>query len=90
MRLTTVFPLLLVTGCVGVTTTLKQPLDGLTPDKGVVVFSTGASEVSYMSVIGLKLVSVAPDGRARTHSTDIMMNRGDLPPIIGRFMMRAQ
>jgi hypothetical protein len=68
--------LLLATGCTSVTTSLRQPLPPLPPGKGIVVFSTGASEASYMSVIALRLQTLRADGSAPTSGTDVMMNRG--------------
>jgi hypothetical protein len=68
--------LLLAAGCTSVTTSLRQPLPELLPGKGIVVFSTGASEASYMSVIALRLETPRADGGSSTSGTDVMMNRG--------------
>lgn len=77
MRIARLFPaLLLATGCTSVKTSLQQPRADLAPGKGVAVFSTGANDGSYVSVVALKLTSVKRSGDTSDSETDIFMNRG--------------
>jgi hypothetical protein len=77
MRIAILLPvLLLAVGCARVKTNLHQPVGALPADKGVVVFSTGANEGSYTSVVALRLESVSRTGETSDGETDIMVNRG--------------
>ncbi len=71
-------PLLLVAaaGCTSVKTSLREPLPPLMETKGVIVFSTGAPEASYVNVIGLQLTAVDRNGGTSNLQTDVLMNRG--------------
>jgi hypothetical protein len=93
MNLARILPaLLLLAGCTSVKSSLKEPLPApLAAGKGVVLFSTGAPEGSYVNVYGLSLTSVSKAGDTSNLSTDILINRGydtsDFPDEHGQVRM---
>lgn len=78
MRIARLLPVLLVaTGCTSFKTSLKQQAADLSPGKGVVVFSTGASDTHYIgSTMGLLLVWRSASGAASSIGTDALIDNG--------------